>query len=429
MLKIGYIMQAGAPDVRLEPRTGPATHVWEVCQKLRDRGHDVKLLAMWGREQIWTTTDFVRYERVQVRGLEAGPLRLLERAVRRIQSEFRLPYAAFFTSLRFAAACRRELDGYDVLYERMGWFGYGGALASRWLRIPLVLEVNGDHLTEFEALGIAPRGMQRILSVGLTAWSTRRASQVVAAGEGWREKFLERWPVDPSHVSVAENGSSLLDLLAREELRAFQSLSNPGERVRVAFVGGFQPWQGIETLLRAFHKSLAQGVAAQLVVMGGGQHDMTESLVRLVRDLQLEQDVVFAGYLAPKALAAELAQSDIAVSPYCGRREFSGLKLLDYKSAGLPTIASGQNGEPAILQHGHTGLIIPPCNEECLAEALVHLYRNPDLRRRMGRSARLEAEVEHSWKRTAGEVEEVILRATGRAGAKTRREEARTCDG
>ena len=40
-MKIGYLMQAGAPDMQMQPRSGPAAHVWHVCRELQALGHEV----------------------------------------------------------------------------------------------------------------------------------------------------------------------------------------------------------------------------------------------------------------------------------------------------------------------------------------------------------------------------------------------------
>ena len=59
------------------------------------------------------------------------------------------------------------------------------------------------------------------------------------------------------------------------------------------------------------------------------------SIELLVHELGIEEWVVFTGHLSAHQFASHLAGADIGVSPYCGRVEYSGLKLLDYKSAGL----------------------------------------------------------------------------------------------
>jgi len=390
-------MQAGVPDLRERPLSGPANHVKQTFDELRKRGHQVCLLAQF-EGQIWKSDDLETYERVFVRWLDRRLPRFFERAVRRIQWELRLPYAGVFESVRFAQACRQELVGFDLLYERMGWMGYGGGLACRWLRIPLILEVNGDHLSEMDMLGITPQGVQRWLSTMLTKLVAKQASRVIATGEGWRRCFIERWGVTASKVAVIENGSEVVSLLNREQLRSFQTPSQ-NEATTIVYVGAFEPWHGIPVLLRAFAKVLAQGTLAKLILIGAGSE--LDRIKRLISELNIEQNVTLTGHLALPQLAACLAEAHIGVAPYCGRVEYSGLKLLDYKAAGLAIIASGKDGQPAVLEHKRTGWIVPPCNESALSQAIIRLTTDIALRKQIGREARIEAEQLHSWQHTA----------------------------
>jgi glycosyltransferase involved in cell wall biosynthesis len=407
-MKIGYLMQAGAPDLRQSPLTGPATHVRHVYQELSERGHVVSLLAMWDRERLWRTEDSVTFEPVLLRGRGAHPMHLIERGMRRVQYEFKLPYAALFESVRFAQACHQELAHCDLFYERLGWVGYGGGLAARQLGIPLIMEVNGDHLEELEKLGIAPKGLQRWLSVLLMKHAVKRAAHVVATGEGWRQRFLERWQVDPERVSVVENGSDMVERLSQRTLRAFQPAGASGETATIIYVGAFEPWHGVDILVEAFGRVVVRGIPARLLLVGDGSG--YQSIRERVRDDNLEALVTFTGHLPPDQLAKRLSQADIAVSPYCGRVEFSGLKLLDYKAAGLPTVASGNDGQPAVIEHGRTGWIVPPCDVEALATGIALLCTEPELRRQLGQRARLEAEKCHSWRHTAQQLEGIFER-------------------
>jgi hypothetical protein len=119
MLKIGYLMQEGAANVRKNPFSGPSTHVRQVILELKNLGHEVRLIAKLDGA-IWRSDNLVDFEPVQTPWLDRGPLNWLERGVRRVQAILRLPYCTFFESVRFAAACCQELEGYDLLYERMG---------------------------------------------------------------------------------------------------------------------------------------------------------------------------------------------------------------------------------------------------------------------------------------------------------------------
>jgi len=403
-MKIGYLLQAGAPNMQAQPRSGPAAHVWHVCHELQGLGHQVRLLgAAAGR--IWCSDDLQTYRPV-VTPLDRGVRRGLESIVRRTQRELHLPYLHLFDSLHFAAACRQELAECDLLYERMGWMGYGGALASLRSGQPLILEVNGDHLSEYEMTGAAPKGLQRAASLRLMRWATRQAAWVIATGEGWRRRFLERWPVDPQRVTVVENGSEVVDLLARGDLANFQSPPDVQAPLRLAYLGAFEPWHGLPVLLEALAQVAARGMAVHLDIIGDGS--VRPQMEELVARHALTPCVTFHGFLPIAPAAQILGRAEIGLSPYCGRVEYSGLKLLDYKAAGLATIASGANGEPPVLRHGQTGWIVPPCDTDQLAAAILTLGADADLRRRIGQAARYEAETQHSWRCTAEQLQAIF---------------------
>jgi len=63
-----------------------------------------------------------------------------------------------------------------------------------------------------------------------------------------------------------------------------------------------------------------------------------------------------------------------------------------------------------VLQHGQTGWIVPPCDVDQLAEALVALGDDAPLRRCIGQAARAEAEAEHSWRHTAVQLQAIFAR-------------------
>lgn len=407
-MKIGYVMQEGV-EIRRPPFNGPANHVREVVEWLERRGHQVRVLVrLDGR--IWRSDDLRQFDPVQVRWLDRGPLRLGERAVRRVQSELRLPYAALFESLRFAQACVQELAGVDLIYERLGWVGYGSGMAARRLGVPLVLEDNGDHLFDLEAKGIAPRGAQRRLSVSLMRRLVHRAAHVISAGAGWREQFIRRWGIDAGRITTIENGTALLGMLGREQLRSFSGPGNTGA-VTFVYLGSFYPWHGVPVLLEALAAVRAQGTPARLRMIGSG--DGLAAAQALVARFGLEEVVSFEGHRKPAEYAPMLAAADVGVSPYCGWPEFSGLKVLDYKAAGLPTIASGERGHPPTLTDGVTGVIVPPCQVEPLAAAMVRLAEDPAARVRMGQAARAEAEAQHGWEHTAARIDHLFQDVVG----------------
>jgi len=403
-MRIGYLLQEG-PDIRFPPYDGPATHVREVVGALRELGHQVRVVLR-SEGRIWMSDDLDHYQVVEVGSLHQGPLRWMERAVRRVQFEFQLPYANLFESWRFALACCDVLRDCDLLFERLSWMGYGGGLAARRLGKPLVVEYNGDPLHDLEAKGIAPKGMQRRLSLALMRGAFARASKVIASGEGWATQLCDDWPVDPSSVTTIENGTGLTRLLQREDLRNWRESVPAGAPVKLVYLGGFYPWHGVDILLRAVQALTEDGMDLELQLIGDG-HGWDAAQLQ-AHEAGLNGRASFPGRLEGGRYASLLADADIGLSPYCGWREFSGLKLYDYMAAGLAIIASGGSGQPRALVHGTSGWIVPACDEAALIEAIRCLASDAPLRRGLGRAARLEAERSHTWPVTARRIEQVF---------------------
>jgi len=399
-------MQEGGPDVRKKPLTGPANHVWQIFKELQNLGHQTSLIARYD-ERIWKSDDLVNFEPLCIPRYDDGPIRLLEKVLRGIQSRFHLPYANLFESLRFSEACYQELAGFDLLYERMGWMGYGGGFAAHRLGIPLILEANnGDFITELERLGVAPKGFQRWLAIKLMRRAAHQADYIVATGDGHRERFIEWWGVEASKVSVVENGSEVVNLLKRDDLRAFQKNIAPAKRLNSVFVGAFEPWHGLLILIPAMAKAISEIPSIHLILIGSGTQK--EEILKLIQELNLDNHITLTGQLDIHQVIDYLADADIGVSPYCGWMEFSGLKLFDYKSAGLAIIASGKDGKPATLTHGKTGWIVPPCDEVALSDAIIKIASNAKLRQSMGQAARIEAEENHSWTQTTKQLLQIF---------------------
>lgn len=406
-MKIAYVNQLGA-DIRTPPFNGPANHIRQVVSGLTDLGHHVTtMIGLNGTN--WISNDLINYQ------VAKGPVtgkyinRLFEKGIRRIQQDLHIPYIGWFDNQKFSQVCQNEFSGFDIILERISWMGYGAAIAAKKIGIPLVVEYNGDPLHDLDAKKQAPAGMQRQIAINRYQYVLKSAARVIASGTGWRNNLIEKWLIPPKKIATIENGTTLVDQLSRKDLKSFQVKDNRSSEITIVYLGGFYPWHGTDTLLKAFKTNLTQFPNLKLIMIGAG--DGFSEAQNLVAQLELEKMVTFTGQLNSDIYAPYLANADIAVSPYCGWVEYSGLKLFDYKAAGLAIIASGENGAPVTIQNGKTGLIIPPCNLNALAAAIHDLILDHNLRLKLGQNARMDAELNNTWKITASQIE-ILLRET-----------------
>jgi glycosyltransferase involved in cell wall biosynthesis len=78
---------------------------------------------------------------------------------------------------------------------------------------------------------------------------------------------------------------------------------------------------------------------------------------------------------------------------------------------GKPVVATRVGGIPEVLDHGQTGLLVPPGDPKSLAEAIITILQNRDLRTRMGQRAQEKAENSLSWSSIAASTVRVYERA------------------
>jgi phosphatidyl-myo-inositol alpha-mannosyltransferase len=172
-------------------------------------------------------------------------------------------------------------------------------------------------------------------------------------------------------------------------------------RPTVLFVGRLEKRKGLKFLLRAWPKVLERQPNARLVVVGRGRP--LEGYRRFAaRQGWSPSDVVFAGYVAAEDLPRYYQSCDVFCAPNTGQESF-GIVLLEAMAAGAPIVASDIPGYRDVVSDGEQGLLVEPKNPGAIADAVLRLLANPELRANMRRTGQDNARA-YDWPRVATEV-------------------------
>jgi glycosyltransferase involved in cell wall biosynthesis len=117
---------------------------------------------------------------------------------------------------------------------------------------------------------------------------------------------------------------------------------------------------------------------ARFVILGEGVE--RSGLERQIKELHLDKHVVLPGFHSD--ILAFIRAFDLFVMPSLS--EGLGTSLLDAMASSKAIVASKTGGIPEVVVHGETGLLVPPRDHHALAEAIVRLLKDPNLRERMG---------------------------------------------
>lgn len=176
-------------------------------------------------------------------------------------------------------------------------------------------------------------------------------------------------------------------------------------RRHVLYVGRLEPRKGIEHLVRAMARVAKTIASAQLTIVGAGR--ARDALERLAR--QISAPVQFAGRVPDASLPSYLQASDLLCAPAIGGESF-GVVLLEAMAAGTAVIASRIEGYEALTGPTGAALLVPPANDEGLAEAIAYVLGSPERRQALVvRGAALARE--HDWRTLAPRLVAIYRRA------------------
>jgi glycosyltransferase involved in cell wall biosynthesis len=177
------------------------------------------------------------------------------------------------------------------------------------------------------------------------------------------------------------------------------------------YVGTLEPRKNLVRLIRAFGrwKSRAGADAAEYkLVLAGGRGWFFQQIFDCVAELQLEDEVVFPGFIADEELPAWYRAAEAFVYP--SLLEGFGLPVLEAMASGTPVLCSNI---PSLIEIvGDCAVRVAPHDEDNLVAGLSLLMGQPAVRQAL-RECGIARAARFSWLRTARETVEIYARVAG----------------
>jgi glycosyltransferase involved in cell wall biosynthesis len=141
--------------------------------------------------------------------------------------------------------------------------------------------------------------------------------------------------------------------------------------------------KGVEFLIKAMRIVVQRIPNAKLSLIGRGYFE--DKLIRLIRELKLEDHVTLHGYVSEREKIRLLQRAHIIVMP--SLREGWATPVIEANACGTPAIGSNVPGIRSAIIDGVTGLVVPYGNIKELAEKIIILLTNHPLHQRMSENA------------------------------------------
>lgn len=254
-------------------------------------------------------------------------------------------------------------------------FGHAhGADVSRQLREPTWRKRYLDYNRAAGVITVAEHSRQRLIELGIAA---------------------ERIHVVPCGVEVPET------LPEREERR----------EVRCLAVGRMVPKKAPIYLLDAFRRATEAQPDLHLDYIGDGE--LLPAARQFVRTMGLEERVTLHGGQPSAEVFALAGRADIFLQhsitdPESGDEEGLPVAILEAMAHALPVVSTRHAGIPEAVLEGETGLLVGEGETEGMAERILALAQQPDLRQQMGAAGRIRVRQQFSWEHERAELLRIL---------------------
>lgn len=349
--------------VRFDPIGGVQTHTAELSRALDRRGI----------HQTIVTTRPPTAARSEPFG-ELGDLVRLGLPVRLCRQFYSWPAAAVAPRLARDADLVHAHLGHDLALVPLA------VLTARRHGLPLVLTVHTSLRHTLSVTGVRS-GLLKSLGGGLEWWGSREASAVIVQTPRLAE--LLGYDGVPEHrIHVVPSGIAPVPAVDGPDAGLDQR-SDPLAGIphpRVLFLGRLHRQKQVDVLIRA----IRQLPGVHLVLVGDGPH--RAALERLTESLGLTGRVHFRGFMPHQQVPDLLRRVDAMALP--SRYEEFGTALVEGMQAGLPVVAANTGGVPNVVEHGVTGLLVPPDDAAAMAGGLRQVLTDQRLAERLSGQAR-----------------------------------------
>lgn len=172
--------------------------------------------------------------------------------------------------------------------------------------------------------------------------------------------------------------------------------------------------KGFEYALRALAELKRRGFdQLQLTLIGDGPD--RQRLLFAIDELALHGQVELAGRQPPAAIRERLRSSDIFLLPSVS--EGISNAALEAMACGLPVVASDCGGMAEAIEDGRSGLLVPPRDPQAIADAVIRLAADRELRARLGRAARQRVEAKFGLAQQISAFDRLLRRLLGEVAA------------
>ena len=256
------------------------------------------------------------------------------------------------------------------------------------LEIPVIIKIDDAIYEKSTGLKSVQRKIEKILS----SKTLKKSSKILVANEKTKEIVEEFYNIPTEKISIMPNGI---------DTKLFYSNADKKSKI-ILFSGVMYHHRGVDILLRVASSVVKKIPQVRFVLLGEGPE--LNQLKKIVKDLEIEKNVEFKGWVDRENIIKYLAEAAIGIGPLRATdvtKNALPIKILEYMSASLPIISQKDTLPNNILIDNENGYFVN--NEVELSARIIQMLENDEERIRMGKKSR-EIALKFDWEKTVKKI-------------------------
>ena len=247
-------------------------------------------------------------------------------------------------------------NGYDADIIFVNGLPMESYVANIFLRKKLIRKIVGDWAWErgrnkgiieesFDEFQINSHNFHLEIAKFSRGWTATKANLVITPSEHL-SNVVNNWGVKKENLKVIYNGTKISN--ASNEVKTNEKI------LKIITVGRLAPWKNIDSIITSMSILKNKNINFELVIVGSGP--LEERLKNLVKDFELEKQIIFTGQKTATELADYYKKSEI----YIQASGYEGLPhvLLEAINYNLTLVSTPIGGSNEVLENGKNGWIL-----------------------------------------------------------------------
>lgn len=270
----------------------------------------------------------------------------------------------------------------DVVHTHSGKAGLLGRMAADALSIPCIIHT--VHGAPFHAY---QNGLARAFFRRCEVSASKKCHAIISVADAMTDQLVAANVAPREKFSTIYSGMETSPFLNNESLRepTREAIGFGPDDIVIAKVARLFHLKGHDDLINAATLAIAKEPKLKFLLVGDGI--LRGRIESAIHARGLDEHFFLTGLVPPDRIPALLSASDIVV--HTSYREGLARVLPQAMLSQKPVISYGIDGAREVVQNGETGFLVSARDEVTLAERILELANNPELRSRQGRAGRL----------------------------------------